>query len=215
MKLAFKIQQNIIKSNENFKELCISNDVNVKLESEIDIVENCLQPDYAETVTEGNVAKHEEQPQNNQDTCDICDTTFSNIEEYKTHLNKHSCFECGTNFNSECLYNNHLKQAYEKGCEGPSTRKTFPSKTQLMNHTQRRKKCPVRSIKSNFSGPQTCNICGAPVSSLQSLKSHLHSIHSNTSFTCEECGVVFNKPSHYINHKKRHEGMALAMMQSL
>ncbi|XP_044255985.1 zinc finger protein 77-like isoform X2 [Tribolium madens] len=252
---ASDISPNFIKSDEKLKELAILNNVEVKLEvSEVDLVQESTQEmnliqvgaeidslclSYCiicgDNVAEKTLAKHMREHFAKEQICDICDESFIDLEEYKSHINlkhpqtSHKCPYCDTSFRYKNLYNIHLSQAhktFDKKREtndpgGPFTcdvcQKQFTCKRKFKSHSHQRKKCPIcdaEITKSNFSkhimnhssGPQICELCGATLRSLESLRGHLSHTHSSEIYNCNECGKVFHKRYAYRLHMKKHAG---------
>ncbi|XP_008192073.1 zinc finger protein 112 isoform X2 [Tribolium castaneum] len=233
MKLAFNIQQKFLRSDEKLKEFAILNNVEVKLEVEEELLLEMNSINVgAETdscpsscivcgnkVDEKLLAKHIQQ----------------HFDKYKSHIHvnhpqtSHKCLHCGASFRYKSLYNVHLSQAH-KTCRkrpkreaslGPFTckecEKQFTCKRKFNSHTHRRKKCPICGAQitiSNFrkhtlnhsSGPQICELCGATLSNLESLRGHLTYTHSSQIFNCDKCGKVFHKRYTYQLHLKKHAG---------
>ncbi|RZB39295.1 hypothetical protein BDFB_006418 [Asbolus verrucosus] len=215
MKLAFNIQQNILKADEKLKEVSLLNNVEVKLEvSDLELnhetaaellfkmklcCSSCII--CGANVDRNLLTKHVQEHLSDKQACDFCSKSFSNIEEYKRHIShkhkhcrhvNHKCEQCGATFRYKSLYKIHTSQAHIK--------------------------CDDKKLKELDRGPFTCDICQKQFQFKKQLMSHSHQKKK-----CPICDAEITKTNlkkHVMNHSSGPQicelcGASLRSLESL
>jgi DNA-directed RNA polymerase subunit M/transcription elongation factor TFIIS/predicted nucleic acid-binding protein len=255
MKLAFNIQQNILKSDEKLKQLALLNNVEVKLEvPDIELDQesaqdiNLLKAETETTslhdsvellklccsncvicgiVVEGSLlAKHVQEHFTDKQTCDFCNKSFNNIDEYKGHLShkhkqckymNHKCNQCGVTFRYKSLYNVHMNRAHNE-CKDKND---FESATVFKLGIKSKKVVKLLlepKLKEMEQGPYTCDICQKQFQFKRQFMSHSHQKKK-----CPICDAEITKSNlkkHIMNHSSGPQicelcGASLRSLESL
>ncbi|KAJ3657719.1 hypothetical protein Zmor_009503 [Zophobas morio] len=130
LKLAYTIQQKILKSHEKLKKSHLDNKtihkfeatettpspVQIKQENRDEITTKCI---ICSTVVKTEcLSSHVEGHFNDKQFCDLCKENFTNLDSYRSHLQKHpelslyKCKKCNLTFRYHSLYTIHVKAVH-------------------------------------------------------------------------------------------------------
>ncbi|RZC40434.1 hypothetical protein BDFB_001415, partial [Asbolus verrucosus] len=214
LKLAYNIQQNMIKANEKLigrhiiKQETYSielNEVMIKEEKNAednlkDFIQLCNNHCFiCGLITDRkSINNHMEQHFNQEQNCDLCDKSFCNIQSYRKHLMYHPepsvlhhCKKCGASFQYRSLYYMHLEMVHKRALIAGLIPKPASYSCDMCSKTFT-SKGTYAAHKANHKRKQ-CPICHKELAR-GSLRQHIED-HNDSPQICEFCGATLKNKS--------------------
>ncbi len=166
--------------------------------------------------------------------CLICDKSFDNFRNLKSHLARHSnyhsftCVHCETRFKHKTHLKRHIRnfhpdQEFLDTFQCCKCDQTFDTREQLKVHKETAehrlifpcRHCPNLTFKSKYEREKhalthrdpdrfRCRICLKSFGFLKQLKDHAPTHSDKRPFTCYVCQKTFKRKSHLNSHKLSH-----------
>lgn len=128
--------------------------------------------------------------------CAICNIKLPSLRELSRHTSCHyhryTCETCGKSYINKENLQRHIQFVHSKYKICIKCKKTFPTCEERREHVLSSERC----------WPQSCSVCGKRFVSRNLKLDHLAKEHGQKpkSYTCPECGIVFDKWHPYRAH---------------
>ncbi|CAG9574919.1 unnamed protein product [Danaus chrysippus] len=128
--------------------------------------------------------------------CAICNIKLPSLRELSRHTSCHyhryTCETCGKSYINKENLQRHIQFVHSKYKICIKCKKTFPTCEERREHVLSSERC----------WPQSCSVCGKRFVSRNLKLDHLAKEHGHKpkSYTCPECGIVFDKWHPYRAH---------------
>lgn len=136
--------------------------------------------------------------------CDICETTFSEMHDYKKHIkeNNHStqgptpkqCSVCGLDFDSRIRLKTHTAVKHGQGLKCSICGEVLQTYQEFQNH---------EALHPQLR-PHKCEFCGKNFKRITDYKKHQMIHTGERPHICEVCGKSFNRKHNMHMHRRSH-----------
>ncbi|KAH8308372.1 hypothetical protein KR059_011315 [Drosophila kikkawai] len=152
-----------------------------------------------EASEEDSLAQKSDTNSEDQPKCEICNKTYSNPSQLKSHMRNHlteksyECEVCSKRFNAACNLTSHMRiHTGEKPFECAYCSRRFA------DHSSHRKHERIHTNER----PYACNICGKTFALSTSRKAHYMTHSSDRPYKCQPCSKSFRLKHQLTAHEK-------------